>query len=81
MQVAKALAGARSPLVHAQDLGAEDDLVLIHEPPGVHRPQELTHLDGSRLAVFLAMPAEPRPCEPSCGRRKRVSRDPAEQGR
>ena len=33
--VAKALAGTRqadAPVVHAQDLGAEDDLVLIDEP-------------------------------------------------
>ena len=80
--VAKSLAGARqadASLVHAQDLGAQDDLVLIDEPLGLGRPQELAHLDGSRLAIFLALPAEPRSCEPSRGRRERASRDPAEQ--
>ena len=51
--------------------------VLIDELVGVGGPQELTHLDGSRLAL----PAEPRSCEPPCGRRKRASRDPTEQGR
>ena len=79
--VAKALAGTRqadAPLVHAQDIGAEDDLMLVDEPFGAGRPQELTHLGGSRLAVFLALPAKPRVCKPSCGRRKRVGRDPAE---
>ena len=79
--VAKALAGTRqadAPLMHAQDLGAKGDLVLIDEPLGVGRSQELTHLDGSRLATLLALPAKPRACEPSRGRRKRAGRDPAE---
>ena len=33
--------------------------MLIHDPLGVGRAQELSHLDGSRLAIFLALPAEP----------------------
>ena len=45
------------------------------------RPQELTHLDGSRLAIFHALPAKPRVCDPSCGRRKRARRDLVEYGR
>ena len=68
--VAKALAGARqadAPRVYAQDFGAEDDLVLIDKPFGIGRPQELSHLGGSRLAALLALPAEPRACEPSSG--------------
>ena len=46
-------------LMHAQDLGTEDDLVLVHEPLGVGRSQKLSHLDGSGFAVLLALPAEP----------------------
>ena len=65
-----ALAGARqadAPLVHAQDLGAEDDLVLIDKPLGSRRPQELYHLDRSQHAVLLAMAAEPRACQGAAG--------------
>ena len=79
--VAESLASswqADAPLMHAQDLGAKNDLVLIEEPLGVGRSQELTHLYGSRLAIPLALPAKPRACEPSRGGRKRASRDPAE---
>ena len=57
---------ADAPLMHAQDLGAKGDLVLI---------------DGSRLATLLALPAEPRASKPSCSRRKRASRNPAEHRR
>ena len=32
---------AEAPLMHAQDLGAKDDLVLIDEPLGVSESQEL----------------------------------------
>ena len=59
-------------LMHAQDLGAKGDLVLIDESFGVGRSQELTHIDGSRLATLLALPAEPPVSKPSC-RRKRAS--------
>ena len=52
------LAGA--PLVCARGLGSEDDMVLAHKPLGVGRAQELSRLDGPRLAIFLALPAEPR---------------------
>ena len=56
--------------------------MLIDKPFGTGRPQELTHLDGSRLAfLLLALPAKPRACEPSRGGRKRASRDPAEHRR
>ena len=51
---------ADAALVHPQCLGAEDDLVLFHELLSVGRAQELSHLDGPRLATFLALPAEPR---------------------
>ena len=67
--------------MHAQDLGANDDLVLIDEAFGVGRPQELAHLDGPGLAIFLELPAKPRACEPSRGRRKRASRDTTEHRR
>ena len=50
---------ADAPLMHAQDLGAEDDLMLVHNSLGVDRAQELAHLDVPRLAIFLALPAEP----------------------
>ena len=64
--------------MRAQDLRAKGDLVLIHESFGMGPPQELTRLDGPRLAILLALPAEPRASKPSCGRRKRASRNPAE---
>ena len=41
-----------------QRLGAEFDLVLVHERLGVGRVQQLAHLDWSRLAVLLPLPAE-----------------------
>ena len=46
-----------APLMHAQDLGAKGDLVLIDEPFGIGRPQELAHLDGSRHSSFAASKA------------------------
>ena len=58
--------------MHAQDLGTEDDLV--------GRAQELSHLDGPRLAIFLALPTESRAREPPGGRGERACRVPAEQG-
>ena len=76
--VTKAVAGARqadAPLMRTQDLGAEDDLMLIDKPFGA---QKLPHLDGSRFAVLLALPAEPRSCEPASGRGKRASGNPAD---
>ena len=54
--------------------------MLVHKPPGVGRAQELSHLDGPRLAIFLALPAEPRAREPACGRGEPACRDPADQG-
>ena len=47
------------------------------------RAQELllSHLHGPQNAILLALPAEPRAREPPGGRRKRVCKDPAEQGR
>ena len=44
-------------LMHAQDLGAKDDLVLTDEPLGVGRSQELAHLDG--LPFFLRCQQSP----------------------
>ena len=72
---------ADAPLMHAQNLGAKDDLKLVDEPLGVGRSQELAHLDGSRLVVLLALPAKSCACKPSRGGRKRASRDPAEHRR
>ena len=51
--------------------------MLVHEPPGVGRTQELTHLDGPRLVILLALPTEPRAREPPGGRRKCTCRDRA----
>ena len=79
--VAKTLASAvqaDAPLMHAQDLGAEDDLVLVHKPLGVGRAQELSHLDGSRFAVLDSLPAEPRAREPTVGWEERAGGDPTE---
>ena len=42
--------------------------MLVHELLGVGRSQELTHPDGSRFAMFLALPAEPRAREPAGSR-------------
>ena len=70
---------ADSPLVHAQEIGAKGDLVLIDEPLGVGRPQELAHLDRSWLAILLALPAKPRASKPKGGRgvnRRRSGRTP-----
>ena len=66
--------------MHAQDLGGEGDLVLIDEPFGIGLPQDLAHPDRSRLAILLALPAEPRGSGPTRGR-KRASRNPAEHRR
>ena len=55
--------------------------MLIHEPSSVGRTQELSHLGGPRLAILLALPAEPRAREPRNGRGKRGCGDPAEEGR
>ena len=52
--------------------------MLIDEPFGTGRPQELAHFDRSRLAILLTLPAEPRASEPSRGRKKHASRNPAE---
>ena len=82
--VTKTFAGAwqaDAPPMRAQDLGAEGDLVLIEEPFGTGRPQELAHLDGSRLATLLSLPAKPRASKPSRGGRKRASRSQAEHCR
>ena len=79
----RALTGARqadAPLVHTQGLGAEDDLMQVHEPLGVSRAQDLSHLDVTRLAIFLALPAEPRARKPPSGRGERACGDLAEQG-
>ena len=72
---------ADASLMHAQDLGAEDDLMLVHELLGEGRAQELSRLDGSRLAVFLSLPEEPRAREPMGGQEERASGDPAERGK
>ena len=48
-----------SPLMHAQSLSAKMHLRQIHQSLGVGRAKELTHLDWTRLAIFLALPAEP----------------------
>ena len=53
--------------------------MLIDKPLGVGRPQELARLDGSRLAIFLALPPEPRAREPAGSREKRARGDLAEQ--
>ena len=66
--------------MRAQDLQTGDDLVLVHKPLGVGRSQELSHLDGPRLAIFLALPAEPRARKPPGGRGERACRDSEEQG-
>ena len=55
--VGGALASAKqtdAPLVHAQGLGAKGDLMLIDEPFGIGRPQELAHLDGSASRAACA---------------------------
>ena len=57
--------GHRQRLMHAKSLGAEDDLVPIHEP--FCACQEFSHLDGPRLAILLALPTEPRAREPPSG--------------
>ena len=68
-----------TPLMHVQGLGAKVHLRQIHQTLGVGRAKELTHLDGTRLAVLLALPAEPCPSEPSGGRGQGASGDLAEQ--
>ena len=63
-----------APPMHAQDLGAKGDL-LIDEPFGIGLPQELAHLDGSRLATLLPLPAKPRASKPPRGREESVPAD------
>ena len=59
-----------APLMHVQSLGAEVHLGQVHQALGVGRAEELAHLDGARFAIFLALPAEPCPCEPPGSRRQ-----------
>ena len=68
-----------TPLVHVQGLGAEVHLGQVHEALGVGRAEELAHLDGTRFAVLLALPAKPCPCEPPGSRRQGACGDPAKQ--
>ena len=53
---------AGAPLMHAQNLGAKGELVLIDEPFGIGRPQELAHLDGSS-ACHSSFAASKAACE------------------
>ena len=41
-----------TPPVHAQGLGAEDDLLLVDKPFGIGRAQKLPHLMGRGLPFF-----------------------------
>ena len=50
-----------APLMHVQSLGAEVHLGQVHQALGVSRAEELAHLDGTRFAVPLALPAKPCP--------------------
>ena len=67
--------------MHVQSLGAKVHLGQVDQALGVSRTKELTHLDWTRLAVFLALPAEPCPSEPPGSRRQCACRDTTEQGR
>ena len=62
--------------MHLQGLGAQMHLGNVDEALGIGGAQELAHLDGARLAVFLSLPAKPRTREPPGRRRQSACGDP-----